>query len=136
MNKDISLPIADIHGRHLPLSETTYNNVWDSFDERPVFNESKCTNCRICLAEQHCPTFAFTNQKGNKHLDLEKCFGCGMCAYSCSDNAFEMNTGSVIVDIDENTQDIPIACRQSDIKRAKSLTTKLKSMIEKKEFEL
>lgn len=136
MNADISLPIADIHGRHLPLSETKYETVWNGYDERPSFHEDKCIDCESCLVEERCPTFAFRNEKGNKHLDLEKCFGCGMCAYSCIGKAFEMNTGSVSVDIENNIYDIPIACRQSDIKRAKSLTTKLKNMIENKEFEL
>lgn len=136
MNKDISLPIADIHGRHLPLAETNYENVWNSYNMRPTFHEDRCIDCSACLVEQRCPTFAYTNESGNKHLDLEKCFGCGMCAYSCLGGAFEMNTGSVTVTTDEGTHDVPIACRQSDIKRAKDLTTKLKDMIENKEFEL
>ena len=136
MNKDISLPIADIQGRHLPLSETTYENVWDGFDLRPTFHKDKCIDCIGCLVEKRCPTLAYTNQKDNKHLDMKKCFGCGICAYSCLGNAFEMNTGSVVVDIDGDTHDIPIACRQSDIKRAKNLSNKLKNMIEKGEFEL
>lgn len=136
MNKDISLPIADIHGRHLPLSETNYKNVWNGYDERPTFHEDKCIDCGTCLVEERCPTFAYSNKKGNKYLDLKKCFGCGMCAYSCLGGAFEMNTGSVSVDIENNIYDIPIACRQSDVKRAEALTTKLKNMIENKEFEL
>lgn len=136
MNGDISLPIADIHGRHLPLSETNYEYVWNAYDERPSFHEDKCIHCTSCLVEERCPTFAYSNEKGNKHLDLEKCFGCGMCAYSCLGGAFEMNTGSVSVDIEGKIHNIPIACRQSDIKRAKALTTKLKNMIENKEFEL
>lgn len=136
MNGDISLPIADIHGRHLPLSETNYEDVWNDYDERPSFHEDKCIHCASCLVEERCPTFAYSNEKENKHLDLEKCFGCGMCAYSCLGGAFEMNTGSVSVDIRGKIHNIPIACRQSDIKRAKALTTKLKNMIENKEFEL
>jgi len=136
MNKDIILPIADINGRHFLLSETTYETVWDGYDDRPIFNIDKCTCCKTCLVKEYCPTLAFTNVNGNKHLDLEKCFGCGVCECSCGGNAFEMNTGSVIVDINGNIHDIPIACRQSDIKRAKSLTNKLKNMIEDKEFEL
>ena len=136
MNKDIILPIADIQGRHLPLSETNYENVWEGYSERPIFHEDKCIDCRSCLVEERCPTFAYINEKGIKHLDLEKCFGCGMCGYSCHGNAFEINTGFVVVDTTEGSYDIPIACRQSDIKRAKSLTNKLKNMIENKEFEL
>jgi len=141
LNQDIPLPIADIKGRHLPLSETTYEKVWNDFDERPVFHADKCINCSTCLVEERCPTFAFTtftddNNQNNKKLDIEKCFGCGMCAYSCLCGAFEMNTGSVAIAIDDTAHDVPIACRQSDIKRAKSLTNKLKDMIENKEFEL
>ncbi len=136
INNDIPLPIADIRGRHLPLSQCSYEDTWDSYDERPKFNENQCIDCANCLVEERCPTFAYRNEKGNKNLDLEKCFGCGMCAYSCLGNAFEMNTGCVSFFVDKNSYDIPIACRQSDIKRAKSLTTKLKKMIESKEFEL
>ena len=59
-----------------------------------------------------------------------------MCSYSCISGAFEMNTGLVSIRIDENDYDIPIACRQSDIRRAKSLTNKLKKMIENREFKI
>jgi len=141
LNHDIPLPIADIRGRHLPLSETTYEKVWNNFDERPVFHADKCINCSVCLVEERCPTIAFTTiddekNQNKKKLDIEKCFGCGMCGYSCLAGAFEMNTGSVAIAIDDATHDVPIACRQSDIKRAKSLTNKLKDMIENKEFDL
>lgn len=136
LNQDITLPIADIQGRHLPLSETDYETVWNGYDERPKFHEEACIDCDTCLVEERCPTFAYINEKENKSLDLVKCFGCGMCAYSCLGNAFEMNTGSVPVEIDGNKHNIPIACRQSDIKRAKSLASKLKNMIKDNEFKL
>lgn len=141
LNQDISLPIADIKGRHLPISETTYEKVWNNFDERPIFHNDKCINCSACLVEERCPTFTFTiftdeNNQNKKKLDIEKCFGCGMCAYSCLGGAFEMNIGSVAIAIEDTVHNIPIACRQSDIKRAKSLTHKLKDMIENKEFKL
>ncbi|RBQ23397.1 hypothetical protein ALNOE001_09780 [Candidatus Methanobinarius endosymbioticus] len=136
LNENIPLPVVDIQGRHLPLAETNYENVWNGFDERPKFNEEKCIDCNKCLVEERCPTFAFVNKKHNKSLDLVKCFGCGICAYSCSGDAFEMNTGILSLKIDENDHDIRIACRQSDIKRAKSLTSKLKNMIKNNEFKL
>ncbi|MCL2157638.1 MAG: methanogenesis marker 16 metalloprotein [Methanobrevibacter sp.] len=152
LNHDIPLPIADIRGRHLPISETTYEKVWNNFDERPIFHINDCIHCANCLVEERCPTFAFTtvendNNQNNKNvldgsngreknLDTEKCFGCGMCAYSCLGGAFEMNTGSVAITIDDTIHNVPIACRQSDIKRAKSLTSKLKDMIEINEFKL
>ncbi|MDR2967333.1 MAG: methanogenesis marker 16 metalloprotein [Methanobacteriaceae archaeon] len=141
LNHKIPLPIADIRGRHLQLSETTYEKVWNNFDERPIFHEDKCIKCSSCLVEERCPTIAFTTtfdetSKQDKNLDTEKCFGCGLCKYSCLGGVFEMNTGSIAIDIDDIVHDVPIACRQSDIKRAKSLTNKLKNMIEKKEFKL
>jgi len=141
LNNDITLPIADIKGRHLPLSETTYEQVWNNFDERPVFHQEKCINCAICLVEERCPTFAFTtlnsgDNQNKKNFDSDLCFGCGMCSYSCLAQAFEMNTGSVAIAIDDVVHDVPITCRQSDIKRAKNLTNKLKDMIENKEFKL
>jgi len=140
LNRDITLPIADIRGRHLPLSETIYENVWNNLDERPIFHADKCINCESCLVEDRCPTFAFVSVKQNnnikKKLDSRKCFGCGMCGYSCSEGAIEMNTGTVSLAIDGTVQNVPITCRQSDIKRAKSLTNKLKGMIENKEFKL
>lgn len=136
LNKDISLPITDIHGRHLPLSETNYETVWKGHDERPKFYKEKCIDCNTCLVEERCPTFAYVNEKDKKNLDLVKCFGCGMCAHLCLGNALEMNTGSVSIEIDENNHNIPITCRQSDIKRAKSLTSKLKNMIKNNEFKL
>ncbi|MCL2115618.1 MAG: methanogenesis marker 16 metalloprotein [Methanobrevibacter sp.] len=138
LNSDIILPIADIRGRHLPLSETTYEKVWNNFDERPIFHEDKCIKCTDCLVEERCPTFAFTvvDNQNKKKLDIEKCFGCGMCGYSCVGRAFEMNTGKVAIAIDDSVHEVPIACRQSDIKRAKSLTDKLKNMIESNGFQL
>lgn len=136
LNKDINLPIADIRGRHLPLSNTDYSQVWESYDERPTFHMNKCIDCSNCLVEERCPTFAYSNKRGNKNLDTQLCFGCGMCSYSCIGGAFEMDTGVVNTIIDENEYAIPISCRQSDIKRAKSLTNKLKEMIENKEFML
>lgn len=141
LNQDIDLPIADIRGRHLPLSETTYEKVWNNFDERPTFQIDKCMNCENCLVEERCPTIAFTISQGTNNqnkgkLDIEKCFGCGMCSYSCLGGAFEMNTGTVAIAIDDTVRNVPIACRQSDIKRAKNLTNKLKDMIENNEFKL
>lgn len=132
LNQDISLPIADIQGRHLPLSETNYETVWNDYDERPKFHKDNCINCSDCLVEERCPTFAFKN----KEFDEKKCFGCGICAFSCVGNAFEMNTGKLAIDIGDNSHDVPIACRQSDLKRAKKLTNKLKSMIENNQFKL
>ena len=92
---------------------------------RPQYNGDACSNCDECEAERLCPTNAFSNKK----LDLSRCFGCGMCANFCSHNAFDMDTGSVDLEIDERNVNIPIICRQSDRLRANKLSLKLKKMI-------
>jgi putative methanogenesis marker 16 metalloprotein len=128
-NADIKLPVADIKGRHLPLTETNYGEMWDGADARPIYHAEKCANCTECIVRQRCPTMAFTDV-----LDTKKCFGCGMCAYSCEFGTFEMNTGSVELKIDNGLVDVPIACRQSDLKRAREITLELKEKIENGSF--
>jgi putative methanogenesis marker 16 metalloprotein len=128
-NADIKLPVADIKGRHLPLGETNYGEMWDGVDERPIYHPEKCANCSKCIVKERCPTMAFTEV-----LNTKKCFGCGMCAYSCDFGTFEMKTGSVKLKLAQGHLEVPIACRQSDIKRAREITLKLKQMIEKGNF--
>ena len=131
-DKDVMIPVADIKGRHLPLTETNYNELWEGYDLRPKFDRTKCSSCDVCEAEQVCPTNAFSQ----KSLDLSRCFGCGMCANFCSHNSFNMNTGNVDLNIDDKEVNIPIICRQSDRLRANKLSLKLKKMIKSGEFKL
>ena len=79
-----------------------------------------------------CPTNAFKNQR----MNLAYCYGCGMCANYCENNAFDMNTGSVDLNINGKDVNIPIICRQSDRLRANKLSLKLKKMIKDGEFKL
>lgn len=132
LDKDIDLPVADIKGRHLPLAQTNYNAMWEGHDLRPLFNRTKCENCEKCRVEEVCPTNAFRN----KRLLQNYCFGCGMCSHFCLNDAFKMNTGSVELEINGKTKDIPIICRQSDRLRANKLSRQLKKSIENKEFKL
>jgi putative methanogenesis marker 16 metalloprotein len=129
-NEKIPLAVADIKGRHLPLTETTYNDMWDNHGERPQYDKNMCLNCDNCKVEIVCPTKAFKNE----YLHLKKCFGCGTCLYNCKGNAFKMNIGEVDLVIKSSNHSIPIYCRQSDILRAKKLSKKLKDMIINKEF--
>ena len=131
-DKDVMIPVADIKGRHLPLTETNYDELWEGYDLRPKFDRTKCSSCDVCEAEQVCPTNAFSQ----KRLDLSRCFGCGMCANFCSHNSFNMNTGNVDLNIDDKEVNIPIICRQSDRLRANKLSLKLKKMIKSGEFKL
>lgn len=130
-NKDIQLPIADIKGRHLPLGTTDYASVWDGADERPVHILENCMNCEQCIVRERCPTGAYSDK-----LNVKRCFGCGMCAYSCPHNAFEMKSGKIQFKSENEIMDIPIICRQSDIKRARELAEELKKRVINGEFSI
>ena len=131
-NSDIPLSVCDIKGRHLPVSETTYGDVWEGHELRPKYDGDSCSKCDKCIVEEVCPTNAFYD----KRLDLSRCFGCGMCVHYCKNNSFDMNVGDVDLEIDGKTHNIPIICRQSDALRANKLSLKLKKMIKNQEFKL
>lgn len=128
-NSDISLPVADIKGRHLPLTTTNYGEMWNGSDERPIYYKDKCMDCTTCLVRERCPTLAFTHI-----LNTKKCFGCGMCAYSCPHGAFVMKTGYVELKVKDGEFEVPISCRQSDLKRAREITSELTNRIKKGKF--
>ncbi|WP_299523446.1 methanogenesis marker 16 metalloprotein [uncultured Methanobrevibacter sp.] len=131
-NSDIPLSVCDIKGRHLPLSETTYGDVWEGHELRPKYDRESCSTCDKCIVEEICPTNAFSD----KRLDLYRCFGCGMCVHYCKNNSFNMNIGNVDLAIEGKIHTVPIICRQSDALRANKLSLKLKKMIENQEFRL
>lgn len=128
----VDIPVADIKGRHLPLDNTNYAELWGDYDLRPQYDRSKCDKCDKCLVEEICPTNAFKRDR----LNLTYCFGCGMCVAYCRHDAFIMNTGDVDLNINGQDVNVPIICRQSDRLRANKLSLKLKKMIENKEFKL
>jgi len=131
LNKDIKLPIADIKGRHLPLGSTNYAQVWEGTDERPAYHPESCRNCEVCIVRERCPTGAYTD-----NLNTKRCFGCGMCAYSCPFGTFQMKRGKIEFESQKGLIDIPIICRQSDIKRARELAHELKKRIIKGTFSI
>ena len=131
-DEDIKLPLAEIKGRHLPVGVTNYKEMWEGYDLRPQYDHSKCSNCDSCTIERICPTNAFANKKRNPAL----CFGCGICAHYCTNDAFNMNTGDVDLEINNKNVNVPIVCRQSDRLRGNRLSNKLKKLIETQEFTL
>ena len=131
-DRDVNIPVADIKGRHLPLGETNYHELWGSYDLRPRYDRHKCISCDSCEVEQICPTNAFRQNS----LDLSRCFGCGMCSNFCQHGAFDMNCGDVDLEINGENVNIPIICRQSDRLRANKLSLELKKMIKSGEFKL
>jgi len=131
LNKDINLPIADIKGRHLLLGSTNYAEVWGKADERPIYIPENCMDCENCIVRERCPTGAYSES-----LDMKKCFGCGMCAYSCPHDTFRMERGKIKFKAEDRILDIPIVCRQSDIKRARELAIELKNRILEGKFSI
>ena len=131
-DEDVKLPVAEIKGRHLPVGETNYREMWGDYDLRPQYDRSACSRCDSCTVEGICPTNAFRNER----IDLSLCFGCGLCAHYCRHDAFDMNTGEVEIQISGENVSIPIVCRQSDRLRGNKLSQKLKKMIESNEFKL
>jgi L-aspartate semialdehyde sulfurtransferase len=131
-NEDIKLPVADIRGRHSVLGYTNYGTTWNGVDERPSYDEEDCRRCTSCIVEERCPTGAYRFE----NLNQRKCFGCGMCVCSCPYGAFKMKTGSVDLEVQGEKVNLPISCRQSDIKRARELATELKKRILKGEFRI
>ena len=128
----IDLPVADIKGRHLPLDNTNYDEMWRGHDLRPQYDKSKCSDCTSCTVEEVCPTNAFKDRK----LNIANCFGCGMCANFCKTNAFDIDTGDVDLTINGEKVNIPIICRKSDRLRGNKLSLKLTQLIENNEFKL
>lgn len=131
-DEEVKLPVAEIKGRHLPVGETNYYELWKDYDLRPQYDRTACSKCDRCTVENVCPTSAFTDERINPAL----CFGCGLCAHYCRNDAFSMNTGEVDLEINGENVNIPIVCRQSDRLRGNKLSQKLKKLIESNEFKL
>jgi putative methanogenesis marker 16 metalloprotein len=123
-NKDVKLPVTDIRGRHSVLGFTDYADAWEGSDERPVYHSDTCQNCEVCIVRERCPTMAYTDT-----LNTKRCFGCGMCAYSCPYGAFTMEAGNVHFSAEGKSREVPVMCRQSDIKRARELVAELTNRI-------
>lgn len=125
MNKDISLPVCDIHGRHLPIDTVDYT-VWENVDYRPTTDPDSCFGCIPCLPEIYCPTKAY---KKDKTVDPELCFGCGYCATVCPRGVPSIDMGRIEIEADGKTRKIPVTCRQSDKQRALKISMELKNRL-------
>ena len=67
----------------------------------PVFEESKCSRCQKCV--KACPVGAMSfDEKGVRHIDLDKCLGCGLCECACPDQIGHMQyTESRVIKVSE-----------------------------------
>ncbi len=129
LNKDIPLVLADIQGRHLPISTIDYT-MWDNADSRPTVNNDACFKCIPCLPELYCPVNAFHNsQDGLIELNLDDCFGCGYCQTVCPRGVPSINLNKVSFEVEGKTRNIEVSCRQSDKLRALEIATQLKNEI-------
>lgn len=62
--------------------------------DRPVFNVSKCKDCRLCFPV--CPDSSIIIDKSTNKMsgiDYEHCKGCGVCASACAFGAIIMMEG-------------------------------------------
>lgn len=58
----------------------------------PVLDETKCTNCLMCIP--YCPDSCITATGGMRNpFDLDHCKGCGICASACPFQAITMKEG-------------------------------------------
>ncbi|WP_461463596.1 methanogenesis marker 16 metalloprotein [Methanobrevibacter sp.] len=140
LNEDIPIPVSDIHGRHLPISQTDYAKLWDNHSKRPKYDEDKCIACVECFAEKYCPTNAIKHMIKNNKISIEfnssECFGCGVCAEYCVGNVFIMNTGSLTINHENTNHNLKITSRQSDKVRASDIINELNDKILSGDFKL
>lgn len=125
LNKDIQLPVCDIHGRHLPIDNIDYT-VWDGVDYRPTTDPDKCFNCIPCLPELYCPVNAYGK---DKTIDTSLCYGCGYCAYVCPRGVPSIELGNIRIEAEGKERTIPVTCRQSDKKRGMDIAEELKESL-------
>lgn len=131
-NKDIPLPVVDIKGRHLPIDTVDYT-VWDDAELRPTIDADKCFNCIPCLPEIYCPVKAYNK---DKTINTELCYGCGYCATVCPRGVPSIDMGSITIEAEGKTRNIPVTCRQSDKLRAIKIAEELKEKLINGEFKL
>lgn len=51
----------------------------------PLYDETKCKQCKKCAVESVCPVHAATrDENGLLHIDSKLCVGCGKCIDACN----------------------------------------------------
>ena len=72
--------------------------VWPKSRYQAVFNQDLCSLCGACVKRCHFQAFSLTEQlveingkiKQNVRYDVDKCWGCGLCAYYCPQDDITM----------------------------------------------
>ena len=55
-----------------------------------TFNNEKCDNCKDLVCIKKCVFGGITKRDGKLHIDHSMCWGCGLCASVCPENAVKM----------------------------------------------
>lgn len=140
LNEDIPLPVADIHGRHLPITQTNYGKMWNNHSQRPRYEIEKCIGCEECYVEMYCPTNSIIHMIANNKISIDfkssECFGCGICAEYCVGGVFIMDTGTITITHENTEHKLNITSRQSDKVRARDIINELNEKIISGNFKL
>jgi len=57
---------------------------------RPYFNRTKCANCKDLVCVEKCVFGSITEKSGKLYVDPTMCWGCGLCASVCPNDAVKM----------------------------------------------
>lgn len=130
-DSDIALPISDVTTR-IPMAYADYGKVWDQTSSTVKVFSDLCENCSVCDVKSACPMDAILD---GPLINRGRCFNCGLCSTICP-KVFSANLGSMSMQVDSKTYNIPIACRQSDRLRALRISSELKQKLIEKTFTL
>ncbi len=133
-NSNILLNILSVNSRET-IASTYYSDVWDGRDEKVKFEPSYCLHCDSCIPIMLCPCKAISKSNdGDIILKRSLCFNCGYCTTICNSSVFSADMGHLSFKYDENEYKVPIVCRQSDLFRAKKISSLLKNKILNNKF--
>lgn len=76
-------------GRIISAGNSTLYKTGDWRTNRPVWDQSKCTQCMICWIA--CPDSSIpAKDKKRAETDFDHCKGCGICAEICPTKCIKM----------------------------------------------
>ena len=55
-----------------------------------TFDKEKCTHCQDLVCVKKCVFGGITKREGKLHINHNMCWGCGLCASTCPENAVKM----------------------------------------------
>ncbi len=55
-----------------------------------TFDKEKCTHCKDLVCVKKCVFGGITKREGKLHINHNMCWGCGLCASTCPENAVKM----------------------------------------------